>query len=210
FNIDEFLAFIKQFGKSKFVVALANNHILDNGDRGFNYLIKKLEAHSISYFGTKNKPFIDIDGEVSVLNFVTAETVARHSSRKKLNYLFYDPSTINKQIKELEKKGTDLVLYPHWGRDMDRTTFKTYDFDLNPEKWTTFGHHPHVIGEIKPNFIYSLGNTFIPHPNYYKRFKAVKYGLAALYYTENREYELKLTGVFSEDGFENNFQIKVT
>ena len=208
FDFGEFSAFLEQFNKDKFIIALANNHILDNGESGFDYLIKKLTSSDISFFGTKNKPFINIDGEVSVLNFVTAETVARYSSRKKLNYLFYDPSTINKQIKELEKKETDLILYPHWGRDMDRTIFDTYDLKLAEDKWHIFGHHPHVISGISKNKIYSLGNTFIPHPNYYKRYPAMHYGLAVMYDSATQDYTSQITRVVSNDGFKKDFTLK--
>lgn len=210
FRISELLKFLEKFGKKKFIIALANNHILDNGEKGLDHLIETFQNNNITYLGTYNKPYITIQEKLSILNFVTAETVASYSSRKKLNYLFYNTSKINNQIKELETKETDLILYPHWGRDMDRTAFKTYDLDYDLSKWTVFGHHPHVIGKIKSGFIYSMGNTFIPHPNYYKRFKSIKYGLAALYDTEVQGYKLKITEVTSEDDFEKDFKLRIT
>jgi hypothetical protein len=208
FKVEDLFSFLKMFDKYKFSIALANNHIFDNGQYGFDYLINKLDDLQISYFGTKEKPFVEINEDLAILNFVTAETVASYSSRSKLNYLFYDPSEINRQIKELENQNTNLILYPHWGRDMDRTVFNTYDLKLSINKWHIFGHHPHVISGIGKNKIYSLGNTFIPHPYYYKRYPAMRYGLAVIYDNNTQDYTTKITEVVSEDGFENDFTLR--
>src|SRR5690606_39243660 len=100
------------------------------------------------------------------LNFVTGETVAKKAiSESRLNYLFYDVKNINKQILHLETNYEKLVMYPHWGRDMDTTIFSTYDNLLKfNKKWLVFGHHTHVITGINKGKIYSMGNTYIPHP----------------------------------------------
>src|SRR5699024_666618 len=145
FQIGVILSFIKKFGKEKFIIALANNHILDNGFEAFYNLINRLEAAGIACFGTKEKPYIVLDNARVILNFVTAETVATLSCRKFLNYLFYDKKNILSQIKELRDKQIPLVFYPHWGRDMDRETFNTYGFRGNLKDWLVFGHHPHLI-----------------------------------------------------------------
>lgn len=207
FHIDEILRFLKRFGKDKFVVALANNHIFDNGIGGFEYLVKKLEEHNISYVGTKNIPYKHVNEKVTVLNFVTAETVVNYKCRKFLNLVFYSPSDINRQIQELEKSNRQLVLFPHWGRDMDRTIFNTYNLKYSKERWHFFGHHSHIISGICEKGIYSLGNTFIPHPYYYRRYPAMRYGLAVVFDSELQNYHLKLTSVTSNDGYEKDFKL---
>src|SRR5690606_18912517 len=136
FEVDDLIDFMKEFGLEKFHVALANNHILDNGVEAFDYLISRLNDEKVTYFGTKNKQYTIIDG-VALLNFVTGETVAKKAiSESRLNYLFYDVKNINKQILHLETNYEKLVMYPHWGRDMDTTIFSTYDNLLKfNKKW---------------------------------------------------------------------------
>lgn len=210
FKVEDVIKFVVKYGINKFILALANNHILDNGLDGFDYLIKQLSSFGIKYFGTKEKPYINLEDQVTVLNFVTAETVAKFSSRKRLNYLFHNPENINKQIKEIEAIKSKPIMYPHWGRDMDTTVFSTYKFNFDENKWLVFGHHPHLISGVQENFIYSLGNTFIPHPYYYKAYPWVRYGIALTYDT-NTETTIKfLTTVGSNDGFCENFILSTT
>lgn len=207
FDIEQVLRFFNLFGKEKFVVALANNHILDNGFDAFDMLISVFQKNQIEYFGTKDRPYVLINNSIGILNFVTAETVARISSKKRLNYLFYDTERINQQIEQLESKGITRILYPHWGRDMDSEIFKTYHhlLKINRHKWLIFGHHPHLISGVSKNQVYSLGNTFIPHPFYYQKYPGVRYGLAVLLDSCSQIYDMYLTEVRSNDDFKNDF-----
>lgn len=208
FKIEEIVGFCKKYGKEKFVIALANNHIFDNGVSGFNFLIEHLNKESIMFFGTKEKPHITLNNTLSVLNFVTAETVATYKSKPFLNYLFYKEKNIQQQIDDLQETDKQLILYPHWGRDMDKKEFSTYNLKLDSKKWKVFGHHPHVISGVRKNFIYSLGNTFVPHPYYYKNYPAFSYGLAVLYDCDIKDYSLFETKVHSEDDYMKKFLLK--
>ncbi len=145
-----------------------------------------------------------------VLNFLTAETVAASSGRERLNYLFYNTKNIVKQITAIEAMPFIPVMYPHWGRDMDTTVFKTYKLKFNADKWFVFGHHPHVISGISDRFIYSMGNTYIPHPYYYTRYPAVKYGMALMFDSNSRSYDKFLTQVISSDNYKSDFRLTVT
>lgn len=194
FDVRKIIAFIKKYGGDKFYVALANNHILDNGVSGFDYLIKELKQNEIQYFGTVDQPYADIGG-VAILNLVTSETVAKKKiSESRLNYLFYNTNKINGQISELESKYQKLIFYPHWGRDMDTKIFKTFDKKLKFKKdWMIFGHHPHVISGITKNKIYSMGNNYIPHPYYFDTYPATHFGLAIYLNSNSMSYELYTT-----------------
>ena len=200
FQVEEIIHFITSYGKEKFHLALANNHILDNGLTGFDYLRQQLDKNGIKYFGTKDKPY-SIHGNVAFLNLVTSETVAKKSiGEKRLNYLFYDTRKINQQIKYLESQTEKLVFYPHWGRDMDTSVFKTFKKKLHFEKpWLVFGHHPHVISGVGKREIYSMGNTYIPHPYYFKNYPASHYGLAVFLDSESMQYELFTTELSFEE-----------
>lgn len=206
-NCDDLIAFLEKYGKEKFVVALANNHILDNGIIGLDFLIQKLKDNNVMFFGTKDNPFIKIDNEVVILNFVTAETVAKYSGKDYLNYLFYDTKHVKNQINEIEKLSLKPILYPHWGRDMDTTVFNTYNLGFNKKRWFVFGHHPHVISGISDRFIYSLGNTFIPHPYYYRNYPSVRYGLAVVYDSTKESYTKVLTKVVTNDNYVEDFKL---
>lgn len=200
FEVAKLIAFLNNFDKDKFYLSLANNHILDNGLKGFDYLVNELEQNNIAYFGTKNKPCTEI-GDVAVLSLVTAETVANiYTGKARLNYLFYRTQKINRQIKMLEAGGSKLIFYPHWGRDMDTTVFKTYVRKLKFQKdWMTFGHHPHIISGVKKNQIYSMGNSYIPHPYYFNIYPATHYGLAILLDSTAMQYELLTTKLTKEN-----------
>lgn len=194
FDVDKLLEFLSRYNYKKFHLALANNHILDNETDGFDYLVERLEENNVQYFGTKERPNIVI-GDVLVLNVLTAETVAkRNISEQRLNYLFYNTNKINKQIAEAESQNEKLIFYPHWGRDMDTKIFKTYEKKLKfNKKWLLFGHHPHVISGIRKDYVFSLGNTYIPHPYYYDKYPATRFGLAVLLDVNTMNYELYST-----------------
>ncbi|SFG62666.1 CapA family protein [Pedobacter insulae] len=206
-NCDELIAFLEAFGKERFVIALANNHILDNGSVGLEFLIQQLKEYNVPFFGTKEKPFIIIEEEVVILNFVTAETVAKYAGKDHLNYLFYNTKQIREQIIEIEQLPNKPILYPHWGRDMDTTVFKTYNLGFDKNRWFVFGHHPHVISGVGDRVIYSMGNTFIPHPYYYKNYPSVRYGLAIMYDSDTETYSKLLTKVITSDNYVKNFEL---
>lgn len=195
FSLDELTCLIDCIGSEKIIVALANNHILDSGSDDFNLLVDYLATNNVKYLGTKDKPYIVLRNSLAILNFVTGETVAKYSSRKNLNYLFYNTKVIDQQIAQLESKYENLILYPHWGRDLDRTEFNTYKFSIDYSKWLVLGHHPHVISGIREKFIYSLGNTFIPHPYYYQQYPQTHFGLCVQFNTTTRNYLSYLTTV---------------
>lgn len=207
FEVDEVIRFMSQFGLEKFHVALANNHILDNGLEAFDYLVKKFKSQNIKFFGTKEFPFTVIN-HVAILNFVTGETVAKKNiCKSRLNYLFYDTDEINQQIKNIESQFEKLILYPHWGRDMDTTIFKTYDNRLRyDKKWLVFGHHPHVISGVEKDRIYSMGNNYIPHPYYFDNYPATHFGLAVELNSHDFIYNVYLTTLLKYD---DKYQINI-
>lgn len=208
FNVKNFIEFISAFGKEKFHIALANNHILDNGIKAFDWMIKEFDENKIHYFGTNTKPYTIINN-IAFLNVVTAETVAkRKKGESRLSYLFYNTDNLNRLIKSVEKKYDKLVFYPHWGRDMDTTVFETYKKKIKfGKKWYTFGHHPHVISGIQKNNIYSMGNNYIPHPYYFDMYPATHYGLAILLDQQSMQYELYKTILSKKD---NKYKIDIS
>lgn len=209
FYKDDLLSFVNRFTTTKFIIALANNHILDNGNGAFDSLVNLLEESNIDYLGTKLKPYIILDN-LAILNFVSAETLVDATAQHKLNYLFLNENTINSQIKHLEERVSGpLIFYPHWGRDMDKKILKTYTFTMDKNRWIILGHHPHIITGITNNNIYSMGNTFIPHPYYYKQYPATRYGLAVLLDTATHTTHFFLTNILSVNNYNENFSLDI-
>ena len=53
FNVLDLYDFLNQYSISKFIISVANNHILDNGIENFNKFIKFLNDKDIKFVGDK-------------------------------------------------------------------------------------------------------------------------------------------------------------
>ncbi len=173
FQINDLRKLFKKYDSKKFIISLANNHILDNGDNNFNELIKFLNEYNIKYIGTKDQPYIEIDDFV-FYSFVSWETGINKKSYKYLNSIKFSHKKIFDFIES--KKNKNIILYPHWGMDLYQNITKNHLNFINKiiskENVFLYGHHPHLIikENAKDNFIFSLGNTYISYPYYYRRF----------------------------------------
>jgi hypothetical protein len=62
-----------------------------------------------------------------------------------------------------------------------------------------YGHHPHLIieNDSKVNYLFSLGNTYVPHPNYYQRFhKPLRCSKAVLLTTISKGVRVSFINIF--------------
>lgn len=202
FNVLDLYDFLNQYGISKFIISLANNHILDNGIENFNKFIKFLNNKGIKFVGDKNNPFIEV-GNYLIYSFVSWETGIKSNYFNYLNSLRFKHRKIQRVIDNNRKK--KIIIYPHWGMDLfQKTTKNHFNFikkNINKDNLYIYGHHPHLIikENEKNNYIFSLGNTFIPHPNYYQRFgDPVRYSLAILLNSDKDSYPT-LFNIFYDD-----------
>ncbi|PGT77851.1 CapA family protein [Bacillus sp. AFS040349] len=137
-------------------VNLANNHIFDYKQKGYEDTIEALKERDVGYFGYENQ-FITTIKEVKIgaLGYEGWEDTEEIRS------------TIEKDIQSLREQGVQIVLiHFHWGDEKhyvpneDQKSLARFSVDAGAD--LILGHHPHVlqgIEEYNGKFIvYSLGN----------------------------------------------------
>lgn len=164
------------------VVTLANNHIGDNYEEGFDKTIIKLKSENISflgagYEGTYDKPLILIKNNIKVALFNFYGTDFEKSvpidCSIKLNY--YDKELIINKIKQYKGVVDFIVLLIHWGAKIEGGYFPDYYMFNDSKNFLEsgcdliIGHHSHTFQpyeKISNKYVfYSLGNFCFA--NYY-------------------------------------------
>ncbi|KAB7709266.1 CapA family protein [Bacillus aerolatus] len=137
-------------------VNLANNHIYDYLQKGYDDTINNLKKQKIGYFGYDNKYMTEVKGvKVGALGYEGWDDTPELRLQ------------VAEDIKTLKEKGAEIVLvHYHWGTERSyvpresQKTLARYTVDSGAD--LILGHHPHVvqgIEEYKGKFIvYSLGN----------------------------------------------------
>lgn len=137
-------------------VNLANNHIYDYLDKGYQDTMVNLKKENIGYFGYEHKYITTIkDIKIGVLGYEGWNDSTEVRNR------------VSRDIEELRAQGVKIVLvHFHWGIEREyvpkasQISLAHYTIDAGAD--LIVGHHPHVvqgIEEYKGKFIvYSLGN----------------------------------------------------
>jgi len=200
FDVEAFYNFLYKYGVNKFIVSIANNHILDNGIGNFKRFLNFLDSKGIKYVGSKSIPFIEIE-DFLIYSVVSWETGITEPYFKYLNSLKFNHDKVQKIIdNNLDKK---IIIYPHWGMDLYQKPTKNHmDFvnkNIKKNNVYIYGHHPHLIieNDSKVNYLFSLGNTYVPHPNYYQRFhKPLRCSKAVLLTTISKDVRVSFINIF--------------
>ncbi|WP_413465953.1 CapA family protein [Metabacillus litoralis] len=137
-------------------VNLANNHMFDYLQKGYEDTKRALDSHNIGYFGYENSFITTIkDVKVAALGYEGWQDTEEIRAQ------------IEKDIIDLRKKGSQIILvHFHWGDEKQYTPNNSQQtlakFTIDSGADLILGHHPHVIQgieEYKGKFIvYSLGN----------------------------------------------------
>lgn len=136
------------------VVSLANNHILDFGQKGYDSTVATLESHGIPYIQRDTATLVELDCGL---------TVGLYGSV----YYKYDQEDMETQIAALRQQGADLVIYaPHWGIEMtyspNATQVRLGHAAIDAGADIVWGSHPHVLQPIEEYgdgvIYYSMGN----------------------------------------------------
>ena len=137
-------------------VTLANNHIKDFLEAGYQDTVEALEAEGVEYFGNEFHTTMEIKGiRVGLFGF----------------NMWYDGADNRKRIESaiaaLRSDGAQLIIaYYHWGTE-SVTTPDAYQrtigrFTIDSGADLVLGSHPHVIQGIEvykgKNIVYSLAN----------------------------------------------------
>lgn len=137
-------------------VNLANNHIHDYLQQGYDDTIKTLKNANIGYFGYDNKYVTTIkDVKIGALGYEGwADTTEIRSQ-------------VSKDIEELRNQGAQIVLvHFHWGVEREYVPTASQQslarFTVDSGADLVLGHHPHVVQGIEEYngkfIVYSLGN----------------------------------------------------
>ena len=186
--------------KSRFeILSLANNHIQDFGEEGYNQTKNFLNQSNIKYFGDfKNRP--ENISAIIEKNKIKIGFIGYHALD------FKNLEEIVKEIENLKAKTDFVIVFAHWGGE-----YQTKPAISQKEGAKMFidagadfvlGSHPHAVQpneeyKGKPIF-YSLGNFIFDQ--YFS--EATMEGLAIKILLEKSENEIKFSY--------NSFPIKIS
>jgi poly-gamma-glutamate synthesis protein (capsule biosynthesis protein) len=202
FGNPEFACFLKKSGIN--VLNVANNHILEQGNQGFQSTIQALNKAELGIVGhisdsKSNIIYKDVKGlKISIAGF---SNVDLHTIQNDDHFAVLNEDNVLNTLNEMEKNKADLkILCFHWGDEYVHVPSleqrkMAYKF-INNGADVIVGHHPHVIQpyeEYKNGHIfYSLGNFIFD----YIHSRMVSIGLVAtLEVTERKQIHVKLNGV---------------
>jgi poly-gamma-glutamate capsule biosynthesis protein CapA/YwtB (metallophosphatase superfamily) len=137
-------------------VNLANNHIHDYLQQGYNDTISNLKKHQVGYFGYDHKLLTTVKGvKLGALGYEGWQDTPKLRQQ------------VSQDIKTLRNQGAKIILvHFHWGQERayvpNNAQKSLAHFTIDSGADLVLGHHPHVvqgIEEYKGKFIvYSLGN----------------------------------------------------
>lgn len=137
-------------------VNLANNHIFDYLQQGYDDTKTALENKKIGYFGYEDSYITEVKGvKIGALGFEGWQDTQEIRTQ------------IKESIHELRDQGVQIILvHFHWGDEKQyvpkNSQISLAKFSIDSGADLILGHHPHVvqgIEEYKGKFIvYSLGN----------------------------------------------------
>ena len=170
----ETLGYLNQINLS--VASLAQNHIYDHLEDGFEKTIDFLNKNSIAWLGAgktqeeASKPIIIDESDIILgfLNYVTEDTNTGLpiDAGVKLN-IFNIPQALE-DIKALKKHTDHVIVLLHWGGRVEGGMFPDFDqpkiarqlIDVGAD--LIIGHHPHTFQPYEmykgKHIFYSLGN----------------------------------------------------
>ncbi|WP_277584016.1 CapA family protein [Psychrobacillus antarcticus] len=163
------------------ILSIANNHTLDQGEKGLLEAIQQMEKAEIPYFGAYksvedkqvDRIFQVDNGSLGLLGYTYGTNA--HETPVGKDYLVnrIDETRIVKEIKDLKTKVDFVVVSIHWGTEYNLEANDTQKqlarsiADAGAD--IIYGHHPHVIQPYelilsesgrRTHVFYSLGNFF--------------------------------------------------
>ncbi|HEY1406695.1 MAG TPA: CapA family protein, partial [Spirochaetota bacterium] len=167
-------------------VSIANNHLLDQGNRGFFDTIGFLEKYKLPYFGAARDEatarkglLVEKNGiRVRILSYTGLMNYAVPKNGPFAINLLEEREKLMQDIAAARKDCDILIVQPHWGVEYTLTPTEEqralYRAMIDAGADLVIGHHPHVLQYIEGvkssdgrscAIFYSLGN-FICNQNY--------------------------------------------
>ncbi|MFA1575340.1 CapA family protein [Vibrio cyclitrophicus] len=170
--------FLQSFKKMPYAVNLANNHIMDYGDVGFNDTVSFLNKNGIRYFGAgdvddnfNNPLIVDEHGfKTAYFGYCCVSTLAKKEPETLKDCAMIDLEKIKIDIDDVKDKVDYIIISLHWGDEevhipkpddvIKARTIIDFGADL------ILGHHAHVIQSKEiykgKHIFYGLGNFIFP------------------------------------------------
>lgn len=136
-------------------VNLANNHMFDYGEKGYQDTKQNLDLANIPYFGYNDYAILESNGIKIGLAGLTGwdETTAKVNTEKAISYF-------------KENQVNLIIMTYHWGIEREYKQNKTQEniahYAIDHGADLVLGHHPHVLQGIEnyqgKYIVYSLGN----------------------------------------------------
>lgn len=196
------------------IACLAQNHIYDHLEDGFDKTTSFLKDINIKYLGAgKTKKdaseeiILDKNGlKIGILNYVTSDTNPNLPDDSKVYLNVFNLRDAQEKIKTLRPVVNHIILQLHWGGRVEGGLYPDFDQPkiarklINAGADLIIGHHSHTIQPFevyKGKYIfYSLGNFCFADLNFegelYPLKKQSKQGLLAVVEFSKREYKTDL------------------
>lgn len=216
------------------IACLANNHVYDHLDDGFNKTIDFLSKNNIRTTGAsidKNdlkKPLIiDKNGiKICLLNFVAKDTNPKQPNGTMIKLNWFDLNKTINEIKQLKHKVNHIVVSLHWGGRVEGGLYPDFDQPkiaknlIDSGADLIIGHHSHTIQpyeKYRGKYIfYSLGNfcfsDFVFEGENYIMSKRRKYALTVSVTFNKYNYHISNNYFFNKNGKlipSNHYSLKV-
>jgi poly-gamma-glutamate synthesis protein (capsule biosynthesis protein) len=172
--------FKETFGKNPLAVCLANNHIMDYGNKGFLETVENLQKHGIKYFGAGHladnchNPLIMTMGSqrIALLGYVCPTTHPIFAAGENFGVSPIDSDAIARDILVAKKSGAErIIVQLHWGKEdvgLPRpadVALAHHLLELGAD--LIIGHHAHCIQPFEifngKYIFYGLGNALFPN-----------------------------------------------
>lgn len=150
------------------VVSIANNHIMEHGDKVFENTLTELDLAGVVHIGSKKNPYhiFNIGSKkVALLGWSMVEENFSNPANMKYNFT-KDYLSIVSELENISEDFDYAVLSLHWGSEFvnvpSKEQIETADNLLKNGFDLIIGHHPHVLQPIvKRDYgivAFSMGN----------------------------------------------------
>ena len=214
----ETLNYLKDFNLG--VACLANNHVFDHLEDGFEKTIEFLSENNIKTIGAsldenlhKEPLIVEENGiKLCMLNYVTKDTNPNPPEGTKINLNWFDIDSVITEINQVKVKVNHIIVSLHWGGRVEGGLYPDFDQPKIARKLIDagadliIGHHSHTIQPYEvykgKHIFYSLGNfcfsEFLFEGENYVMPKRRKYALIVSVVFEKDKYHISTNYFFNK------------
>ena len=204
------------------LATLAQNHIYDNMEDGYEKTVNFLAEHSIDHMGAgtseeiAQKPLLKTINDISFcfLNYVSKDTNPKLPEDSNLHLNWFDVEKIKADIVQYRSKADFIILLFHWGGNYEGGYYPGYEqpsiakelIDAGADM--IVGHHSHTLQPYevyKGKYIfYSLGNfcfSDAPRFNYEIDQKKATHSIILHVNFQKDHYDIEMTPIRNVNSF---------